>query len=312
MIPVYSKYGSCYQRLLDAMSVSGTVRRAYHALYIKPFYRMIVKAFLAQEKACGTPMFHSVEIETMNRCNGTCAFCPANRNADIRPFRRMDSGLFRGIIDQLRELDYKGNVGLYSNNEPFLDERMPEFARYAKTSLPGANICLYTNGTVLSLETYKETVPYLDHLHIDNYDDGLKLIGPVKAIVDDSVADTRYDGKVVVHLRKPGEVLFSRGGQAPNKGGSSSAVRCPCLYPFQQMVIRPDGKVSLCCNDVYGRYTLGDANHESLYRIWVGAGYEGIRRKIATSRDGIELCCECDTVSGWRRFRHGKWDYVAD
>ena len=30
------------------------------------------------------PIFQTIEIETINRCNGKCSFCPVNRNIDPR------------------------------------------------------------------------------------------------------------------------------------------------------------------------------------------------------------------------------------
>ena len=30
------------------------------------------------------PLFNHVEIETINRCNGICSFCPVNTNIDVR------------------------------------------------------------------------------------------------------------------------------------------------------------------------------------------------------------------------------------
>ena len=39
-----------------------------------------------------------ISIETVNRCNGTCAFCPCNINDEKRPFKRMTEELFYSII----------------------------------------------------------------------------------------------------------------------------------------------------------------------------------------------------------------------
>ena len=37
-----------------------------------------------------------------------------------------------------------------------------------------------------------------------------------------------------------------------------------CILPYKQMIIRPDGKTSLCCNDPYGKNTLADVNKMTL------------------------------------------------
>ena len=65
-------------------------------------------------------------IETLNRCNGVCLFCSANKNAESRPFQKMDKFLFYKIIDDLKEMKYDGYLNLYVNNEPFMDTRIED------------------------------------------------------------------------------------------------------------------------------------------------------------------------------------------
>ena len=46
--------------------------------------------FLKNDKV---PMPLVVNLETINRCNSTCSFCTANRNAEKRPYKRMEDDL---------------------------------------------------------------------------------------------------------------------------------------------------------------------------------------------------------------------------
>ncbi len=57
----------------------------------------------------------------------------------------------------------------------FLDNRIIEFARYAREHVPNAYIYMYTNGTLLTQDKFKAIIPYLDKMIIDNYDDNLQL-----------------------------------------------------------------------------------------------------------------------------------------
>ena len=41
---------------------------------------------------------YSIEIETVNRCNNTCSFCPVNRNNDTRPYQKMTDEFFYSLI----------------------------------------------------------------------------------------------------------------------------------------------------------------------------------------------------------------------
>ena len=53
------------------------------------------------------PLFKKIEIETINRCNGICEFCPVNRNEKQRPYHKMSDEMFYSIINQLEKLNYQ-------------------------------------------------------------------------------------------------------------------------------------------------------------------------------------------------------------
>ncbi|WP_371363020.1 S-adenosyl-L-methionine-dependent 2-deoxy-scyllo-inosamine dehydrogenase [Sporomusa rhizae] len=260
--------------------------------------RQIVTDYSNRYKTEGHyPLFQTIEIETINRCNSTCSFCPVNKHADTRDFKVMDLELFVSIIKQLKELNYSGSIGLYSNNEPFLDERIVELARLAKEQLPDNHLYLYTNGTLLTLEKFTGIMKYLDRMYIDNYNDNLKLNLPTKVIHDYCQKNKVYLDKVRIRLRKLHDVLSTRGGQAPNrKEEQITTLSCSCLLPFRQMVVRPDGKISLCCNDALGTMTLGDLTKEFIGDIWHGEKYCEIREKLAKGRYDIALCHGCDSL----------------
>lgn len=269
----------------------GTVFRKISYQIIKPKI-MKKRAAIMRDKA----IFEQVEIETINRCNGICPFCPVNHNDDPREFKKMDEDLFHKIIDELAELEYTGTVGLYSNNEPFLDNRMADFIKYARKKLPNAFIHVYTNGEVLTPELFLEVMPCLSRMVVDNYNDDLELNKNSIWIKQYCDNDPELDKKVEIHLRKINEILYTRGGQAPNNQ-KKQTLDMPCLLPFEQLIIRPDGKVSLCCNDALGTYTMGDCNTESLMDIWHGKAFTGMRNRLMQGRQGIRLCEYCDTVS---------------
>ena len=239
-------------------------------------------------------LFKYVEIETINRCNGECEFCPVNKNRVQRPYARMSESLFKKIILELEAIKYNGLLALFSNNEPFLDSRIIEFVKYASEKLVDAQIYLYTNGTVLTLEKFKSIIEYLDFIQVDNYtpENGkLEEIIKIEGYVKEKNLWHKYN-----YVETPkSKIRFSRGGEAPNFTPRYT-LECACNLPFVQMVIRPTGEVSLCCNDALGKITLGDVNRESLQEIWNGEKYKEIRRKILKGRNEIDLCRRCNTV----------------
>lgn len=241
------------------------------------------------------PLFSSIEIETINRCNNDCPFCPVNKNVDSRQYKMMEESLFYKIIDELGEINYSGRLSLSSNNEPLLDNRIEKFAEYARKKVPNAFLYLYTNGILLDVDRTKNIVKNLNKIYIDNYDDELKLNETNQKIQIECELDNELNSKIEIHLRKKNEILTTRGGLAPNNT-KKEPLYMSCILPFKQVVIRPDGKVSLCCADALGKYTLGDVSKESIKEIWNGKAFREIRKKLNKGRKNIDLCHFCDNL----------------
>jgi len=259
--------------------------------------RAVQKVFDRIEKK-GMPLFSRVEVETINRCNGKCTFCPVNKNDDPRPLKKMPVELFEKIVNELHEIDYSGQFCLFANNEPFLDTRLESFAKTARELLPNAFIEIFSNGTLIKIDRFIEIIPYLDRLIIDNYNDKLKLNEPTRAIMKYLDENPELKPKVSIRMRRETNLLSSRGGQAPNNK-KRKALPLSCLLPFYHLYIRPDGKIGLCCVDALAKHTLGDAAEQSLKEIWYSETYNNIREKIKKGRETLEVCRFCDSFGNY-------------
>ncbi len=247
-----------------------------------------------------TPLlFNVVEVETINRCNGECRFCPVNKHQDPRKIRKMDDALFAAILDELSAIDYSGLIHLYSNNEPFLDQRMPDFAREARSKLPNATIGLSTNGLIMTREQYRKTIDWLDFLTVNNYCDDYQLLDTHKHIEEWTRERDEWFAKTKITIRNKSEFLSTRGGGAPNRdGGLNRTLDCGCHLPSHQVIIRPDGKMSICCNDATGQTTVGDITENGIVAAWNSPEYVALRYKVLGDRSLLPPCRECDTLAG--------------
>lgn len=242
-----------------------------------------------------------IEIETINKCNSTCGFCPVNRNSDPRKTMRMDEALFRRVIDELAAWDYRGTLNLFSNNEPFLDKRIYDFAAYARAKLPHAFVQIISNGTALDVAGAERILPSLSHMVINNYATEYKLHDNVAAIIAHLEAKRpELADKLVVGYRLLDEFKTNRAGNAPNRTVKQAHFKSPCAYPFFQMVIRPDGKLSMCCNDALGEDTLGDVAAEGVKGAWLNANRRSVQQAMLKGRHAIPLCAKCDNLA-WSR-----------
>ena len=145
-----------------------------------------------------------------------------------------------------------------------------------------------------------EIIPLLDNFVIDNYNDNKELnTGELRRIYDYVEGHPDIKARVRFDFRLQHQVLTSRGGQAPNKKGmnDTDAVNVLCSQPFRQMVVRPTGEVSLCCNDALGMCTLGDVRTQTLAEIWNSEKYQALRNEMLTNgRRNLPLCKDCDSM----------------
>lgn len=237
-----------------------------------------------------------VSIETINRCNSTCDFCPANKNVELRPFQIMEENLYHNIIGQLEELEYDGYLNLYVNNEPLIDKRIEEWYDYAKNKLPNAKLLLYTNGTLMTVERFEKLARVIDKMIINNYSEDLKLHDNIRKIYNLVKNDNKYRScDITIQIRYIHEILTNRAGGAPNKAVRHSDHKM-CIMPFTDVTIYPNGTVGLCCNDAREVTCLGDLKKYPLVEIWRSEKYKKIRECIGKDRDIYDFCKGCDFV----------------
>ena len=239
--------------------------------------------------------FDRVEIETISRCNNTCEFCPVNRHVDPRQALRMTDHLFDRIIGMLSERRFNGGLALFSNNEPLLDSRIENLAARARRALPDVYHYLYTNGILLTVERFQELMPSLHHLTINNYDNGGRLLLSVREVYQ--YAKTHMESaNVDIFLRRKDELLTTRAGTAPNRM-PITPIEVSCFLPFSQLIIRPDGKISQCCEDAVGRGTLGDLSSQTLSEAWNSLARLALQAHIRLGRRADDpICRGCDVL----------------
>ena len=264
--------------------------------------------------AAETPKPNVVNIETINRCNSTCAFCTANIHAEKRPLKKIDDELYRSIIDQLADWGYEGHLTLYGNNEPLLDPRIVEFHKYAREKLPNSFIFMSTNGLILSREKLDEVKPYVNQIIINNYCMDMKLHKNIQEIYDYVVAhpDEYADVEILIQMRYLQEVLTNRAGIAPNKKATQKVIKETCLLPFTDMWIMPNGKIGLCCCDNYETTDFADLTKVSLKEGWESEKFMAVRRKIAEGRQNVDFCKHCDFIDAGFRMQMVKAILAGD
>jgi MoaA/NifB/PqqE/SkfB family radical SAM enzyme len=239
-------------------------------------------------------LFKQVEIETVNRCNNACTFCPGNKYKDTRKLELMNDTLFNSIIENLHDIGYDGSIALFGTGEPLMDPDIIKRVKLVKRMLPNCFHYFLTNGILLTHDIYNEITPYLDSIEINNYSENLELLENLREISDYIELNPELKNKTKINNRLSNEILSTRGGYAGNKE-IFSVPKVICSMPFQQLTIRSTGIVSMCCSDYLPIYDIGDLNKQTVSEIWNNKQFVRIRRALLDNgRPGLALCNKCD------------------
>lgn len=238
-------------------------------------------------------MFEIVEVETINFCNNDCSFCPANYLYDKRKHLFMSRYLIDKIATELSDLNYSGQVNLFSQGEPLLDPRMSDIISLFRKLLPQATLTLYTNCLLLTPHIFKSIILNLDHIVLNLYQPSPKQ---VEKTVDECIEyakNLNLINRIELRQQSKKEILTTKGGLAPNKKLPTFQPDS-CILPFRQLVIKSTGNVVLCCNDVYEKHIIGNLNDNSLINIWNSDDFIQLRKRILMGRKNIDICSLCD------------------
>jgi len=238
------------------------------------------------------PLF--ISIETITRCNGTCPFCPCNIHDEKRPFMYMSDELFKKIISDLKKINYSNTLMLLANNEILLDKNILERLKYARIELPNCHMKMFTNGKLLSIETFEYIINnnLVDEMIINNYNDSMKLNKSIDKVYK-KYRNKDIKTNVFINLRYSSEILSNRSNSSPNKKGKK-IINDYCVLPYTDININPEGKLLICCCDATEKTNLGNVKNDDLIKLFNGGKYLEIRKKMLKGRSNYSFCKYCD------------------
>lgn len=229
-------------------------------------------------------MFSSLLIETTNTCNRKCNFCKHSYHS--AKSEQLSEDTYRSILTQLADMDYDGRISPFGINEPLLDTRLARFVRLTSETVPRAFISIVTNGDHLTYNTLHNLRRVgLHSLGISIYDDNSWRYH----------SSTTYpDWVVLLDMRKA--TMENRAGNLRHI--STITPIAPCYRPSEQMFIRADGTVPLCCSDFHAEVNLGNVKNDALLDIWFNPLFVSYRKELVLNRTGLHPCQDCSFNGG--------------
>lgn len=254
------------------------------------------------------PLFQRLEIESQSNCNRDCWFCPRTYDhsgiykdgSGQSTIRRMPTETILGLLDQAQALGFKGEVAFYFFSEPLLDPRNPMLARQSKQR--GMKTRLHTNGDVLwkNESLCEEIKAVYDLIVIGIYDyasqgeleeiqEGWKkrLTGSNLIFSTIKLGGRRsLKSKGIPRALVPKDARFSVPDVVFTNG--------PCRRPMIRMLVRYDGEMANCCEDLNGDFRLGNIYEQTLEELWYSEKHvQIIKNLIEGRRDKYSLCRRC-------------------
>lgn len=254
--------------------------------------------------------FNEIGIETINRCNGKCSFCPVNVYLESRDLKIMEDNTWKKIIDELKSIDYCGKIFPYINNEVLLDKKIFSRLKYARENLNSeAEIFIETNGQLLlekngkGISIMKEFAKYVDQITINDYartEYNYQNFNPhIRHLIKniDQINIDQNVSLILVH-RYEEQLLSNRFGYVDGHNNQSIPENeLFCDFPFFQININPFGDMFICCRDSYYNEIIGNINENSMMEIWHGPRYALIREAFLDNKRICDICKAC-TSSG--------------
>lgn len=230
--------------------------------------------------------FSRIEIETNTNCNRACRICPYSISP--RPLGYMSQDIYNLLLDQLSDIDYKGQLAPCFYNEPLLDKRLPDLIRNARTVLPKAQLTIYTNGSLLTTRNIHILFNSgLDGMVISQYEENLPKDN-ISHILSDLPQDIKK--KIRYRVLRNDQYLSTRGGLVKIK---KSIKKKRCYQASTDVIVDYKGNILLCCNDYKIENVFGNIGDKHIKEIWNQPDYKKVRKELRKGNFKFDICKAC-------------------
>lgn len=262
-----------------------------------------------------------IELETHSYCNRRCSYCPNVVGDRLGANQHMPQDMWLGLLGDLAEIAYKGNLVLNYYNEPLADRVILERIREARAHLPNARLMIYSNGDYLEPGFVDELAEAgLNYLHIsihlkrnEKYSD-LYVLNRIIEIavrmgIPAQVTGVTSGEHIMAKAPHRSMEIEIRGinfyKHGTDRGGliediHTAAKRTQsCYFPFEHFVMSFNGLIAPCCHIRSDRpehrdFIYGNLrDYGSIFQAFTSAPAVAWRRELSGSREKRSPCDTC-------------------
>lgn len=264
-----------------------------------------------------------LEIELFSYCNRKCKWCP-NKTIDRTFYKELDEDIFKNIIQDLKENEYKGVITFSRYNEPLSHiDVFKDRLNYIRENISN-KLVTNTNGDFLTNENLDGL--NIDELSVMDYEnkgldwckERLESLGcEIYKIQGDYIYANRGNMKIMYCVNwQANRFITDRGGYL--KEYSGEVRNFGCNEPKYFVGINYDGTVSPCCNvrndiEQHKDWILGDLHEQSLSDILKSEKRQQMIKDIAAGIwDESSPCYTCLNMGGRYTHDNGSIEYKEE
>ncbi len=267
-----------------------------------------------------------IEIEISSFCNRKCWFCP---NSFIDRYSKkidLSESIFLKIINNLKEIEFDGNISFHRFNEPLADKKLIlTRVKQARNILPNTSLSISTNGDYLTREYVDDLanagINYIWCSYYLKKGEEFSNVNAEKACKEMSkklgleyVIDFYDDNSYYANFLHNGLIKFQYkiinfDKLCNNRGGTIDKfvdnIRYnPCYSPFGAMYVDYNGLVLTCCNtrsdiEEHKDHILGDLNKNNIFEIFTNSNYVRMRKELYSYKAKSGACKYCNSYIGY-------------
>ncbi len=265
-----------------------------------------------------------LDLEATSVCNLKCFMCFQSFAPPPRGFMAME--LYKKIID---EGSKKGlcSLKLMYRGEPLLHPNIVEMVRYAKEK-GIMEVMFNSNATLLTEEKARALIDAgLDKLicSVDGYTKEVYESVRIGAKFETTLQNIKTLQRLKKEMGKKNPTLRVQMVDTPRNHEqmegyikfwseiadhvavedmndwhdkdlkavvASKDFDCP--MPYQRLIVLFDGKVTICCGNIYGKLVAGDLTKQTVEEVWKGPVMQQLRKNIAEGNSHrVRICAEC-------------------
>jgi|SRR5690606_21568011 len=232
-----------------------------------------------------------IEIEINHHCNRACSYCPNSTSQRIEK-GEMDRDLFTKLMHQLSDVNYRGQISYEFYNEPMLAKNYRWFVQTTREFLPYVTIDFYTNGTLLTIDRFRELINdgvnrfiVTKHEGVENY------------VFDKTYLELTENEKMMTQFKSFTDLKLTNRGGAVDAGPPSPANLTPCFIPEFLITVTVKGNVLPCFEDFHQENIMGNVGTEHIRDIWHNEKFNYFRKQLRQGlRHTLSPCNKCNRV----------------